>query len=106
METVVTGVPLLTSIVPLTVCQMKTEVRGLTLSNSSSADGWGLPFPVQEKVTVLSGTSFMLCGQAQQPVGRGPNFLLRDPGAKDRTNLLAQQRTTPCPSLVGVARAA
>ena len=31
--------------------------------------------------TVLSGRSYMSCGQAEQPVGRGLNLLLGDPGA-------------------------
>jgi hypothetical protein len=48
----------------------------------------------------------MLCSQAEQPIGRGLNFLLRHPGAENRTNLLTQQRTTPGTPLVGVARTA
>ena len=35
----------------------------------------------QLRNTVLSGTSCMSCGQAEQPFGRGLNFLLGDPGA-------------------------
>jgi ABC-type cobalamin/Fe3+-siderophores transport system ATPase subunit len=56
--------------------------------------------------TALSGISYMLCSQAEQPFGRGLDFLLGHPRAENRTNFLAQQFTTPRPPLVGVTRSA
>ena len=44
------------------------------------------------------------CGQAEQPLGDGLNFLLGDPGVQNPANFLRQQFPTPGPTLVGVAR--
>ena len=46
----------------------------------------------------------LLCGQAEQPLSDGSNFLLGDPGTQNPTNFVCQQFTTPRPTLVGVAR--
>ena len=62
--------------------------------------------PMRPLASALSGRPCLSRRQAEQPVGGGLDFLFGDPGTENRSNLLAQQRTTPRPPLVRMTRAA
>jgi hypothetical protein len=66
----------------------------------------GDPHHGVQPFSVLSERSPMSCRQAEQPVGGGLTLFLGAPGAHNRTDFLAQQRATPRPPLVRVARTA
>ena len=61
-ENVVTGEPLLTSIVPSIACQMNFEVRSWTSWNAGSAAACGRPVPNQENVTELPPVALTATG--------------------------------------------
>src|SRR5262249_32925236 len=53
-------------------------------SGAAARQAEALEFRAVNYEAVLSATPFMLCGQAEQPFGRGLNFLLRDPRVESR----------------------